>query len=125
MNHAESALQKAVAQFLTLALPPTAWWTAIGHGGFALDAKTGARMKAMGVKAGVPDLLIIWDGHAGFIELKAAGGKLSPAQHVTRTALRNAGCYYGVENSVEGVDNRLRCWGIPLRASVGAQRAAA
>jgi hypothetical protein len=39
-----------------------------------------AIMKGFGVKAGVPDIIAIRDGRAFALELKAPGGRLTPAQ---------------------------------------------
>src|SRR4051812_27732994 len=52
----------------------------VGNGEWRHKA-TGGRLKAMGVRPGVPDLLVWADGGRCFgIELKASAGKLSPAQ---------------------------------------------
>lgn len=42
--------------------------------------KTASRLRAMGVIPGVPDFGYIANGKAGFLELKAEGGRLSPNQ---------------------------------------------
>jgi hypothetical protein len=39
-----------------------------------------ARMKARGLRPGVPDLLCVQHGRAWFLEVKAPKGRLSPAQ---------------------------------------------
>lgn len=63
------------------------------------DAVTGARLKAEGVVAGVPDIFLAvpWRGFAGlYIELKRQkGGKVSEAQEDVIAMLRRAG--YRVE----------------------------
>jgi hypothetical protein len=51
------------------------------------------------VRAGSPDLLIIRAGQPLFMELKAPGRKLSPAQVECHAALRRAGA------QIETVDN--------------------
>jgi hypothetical protein len=66
---------------------------AIPNGG-RRDAVTGARLKAEGVKAGVPDLLLPWPAggwHGLFIELKAPGGRVTVAQKRWIEWLRAAG----------------------------------
>lgn len=85
------------------------WWRAyarntslvmlhIPNGG-ARNAITGARMKAEGVAAGVPDILLAASRqgcHGLWIELKRQkGGRVSEAQEGIMTALRQAG--YRVE----------------------------
>ena len=65
-----------------------AWHTA--NGGHR-NAKEGAKLKMMGVLAGVPDLTIAHAGGFDMIELKAVGGKLSPAQEYVINGLRSLG----------------------------------
>ena len=75
---------------------------------------TGGRLKAMGVRAGVPDLLIWLPGGSGFgVELKAGTGKLSPAQtfwHATVTAL---GHRVYVVRSLDEMEAVLHTEGVP------------
>src|ERR1700682_4291340 len=82
--HPEQALQIAAAEYLTRALPDYARFTAFPAGGGG--RVRGARLKAMGLKGGVPDLLFWWRPYVarseawnearwlfGAIELKAPG----------------------------------------------------
>ena len=75
---------------------------------------TGGRLKAMGVRPGVPDLLAWADGGRAFgIELKAGAGKLSPAQtfwHSTVTAL---GHRVYVVRSLDEMEAVLRAERVP------------
>lgn len=49
--------------------------------GEARHARAGARLKRMGVIAGVPDLVFVTrEGRATFVEIKRPGGKLSESQ---------------------------------------------
>jgi hypothetical protein len=57
-------------------------------------------LKGMGMKAGVPDILLAFDGHAYFLELKA-GTYLSEAQKATHEALRAAKCPVAVVRSLD------------------------
>jgi hypothetical protein len=78
----EHQVQKAIAQYLDLR---GICYFAIPNGGKS-NVITATKLKAEGVKAGVPDLCIVHDGQAFFLEVKrpasTAGGKgrLSPAQ---------------------------------------------
>ena len=113
-RHPEQDLQRAVAEFLDLALPrPDAWWTTIPAGGGG--KVRGAFLKAAGLKAGVPDILIIWRGRAYWIELKSWAGKPSPAQVEVRNMLRLAGCSAEIARTVTDVELWCLGWGIPLR----------
>ncbi len=117
MKRPEQALQQQVAQFLDAALPDDAWWTAIPLGGGG--RLRGAILKGMGAKAGTPDLLIVYRGRAFWIELKAATGRLTPAQKVTHLRLTLAGCLVDTCRSVEEVAGVLGQV-IPLRARISA-----
>lgn len=84
----EEALQRAVASYLDVKAKehgfiwfhcPNSIWTSKSQAG---------RHKAMGMKAGVPDIIVIMHGGKSiFIELKTATGRLSPAQKEFHTKL--------------------------------------
>ena len=79
LNHPEDDLQRAVLQYLALAVSKHYIVVAIPNGGKRnmLEAKI---MKGLGVRAGTPDIHISGCGFSGWLELKAEGGRLSPAQ---------------------------------------------
>jgi hypothetical protein len=127
--HPEQQLQISVAQFLSVALRPPTIWTAFPAGGGG--RVRGAFLKAMGLKAGWPDLLVIHP--AGFsrsgslvvgIELKAAKGRPTPEQAAMDSAFFCAGAHYRIARSLDEVEGFLRGVGIPLHASAGAKAAA-
>lgn len=70
-NHFEDSLSIAVAEFLRTAKPECMWWHSPNGG--RRNAREAARLKRMGVLAGVPDyIFILPDNNVGFIELKLA-----------------------------------------------------
>lgn len=93
-EHHEQVSLMAWAEWASLDRPELALLFAIPNGG-ARDAVTGARMKAEGVKAGVPDLFlpVARCGYHGlYIELKRRdGGKVSPSQQWWIDALTEQG----------------------------------
>lgn len=109
----EQSLQQIVAAYFHWALPPNVYWTAVGHGGGG--ALRGAILKGMGVKAGAPDLLLISDGRAFLIELKAEHGTLSQAQLTAHTMIRSAGAQVEVCRSLDKVRDQLAIWRISTR----------
>lgn len=54
---------------------------------------------------GLPDRLIILNGHSFFVEVKSGSGKLSPFQIYTHKLLAGHGAKVYTVNSKEGVDS--------------------
>ena len=48
--------------------------------GMFTNAREGAKFKAQGVIAGVPDLVFVWQGKTHYIEVKTEKGRLSEQQ---------------------------------------------
>jgi hypothetical protein len=109
----EQRLQRAVADYLAWTLLPPTWFTAIPAGGGG--ELRGRILKGMGLRAGVPDILIVHEGRAHWVELKSARGSLSEAQRTTHSALTATGCPVVVCRSLEEVQGALWAWGIPTR----------
>ncbi len=97
----EQILQRQVAAYLSWALTPPAWFTSIPAGGGG--EMRGRILKGTGYKAGCPDLMILFDGRAHFIELKSAKGVLSEAQKQIHDELRAAQCPVEVCRSLDDV----------------------
>lgn len=75
--------------------------------------RTGARLKAMGVRKGAADLLIFAPpGQAYCLELKSAKGRLSPEQKEFQAACIGMGIPYAVASSPEDVETILDAWGV-------------
>ncbi len=89
MRGIEQSLQRQVATYLGWALKPPAWYSSIPAGGGG--EMRGRIIKGTGYKSGTPDILIIAEGRAHFIELKSPRGVLSEAQRRTIPALGAAG----------------------------------
>lgn len=82
MRRPESAMQRALIRRCDLAGWPASAIVAIPNGGYRTRAEA-ARLKAEGVRAGMPDLWlpVARGGRFGLmLELKAAGGRLSAEQ---------------------------------------------
>ena len=118
--HPEDDLQQSVVEFLTVALPSDAVFAAVPNGG-RRNAREAARMKAAGVRAGMPDLLVFHGGRVTGIELKAPktatqrAGVVTEVQRDTMEALRTAGIPCWVCHSLDEVEDALRANGVPLR----------
>lgn len=82
----------------------------VPNGGWR-SATEGARLKAQGVVAGVPDLCILIEGRAHFLELKAPGGSVSERQKFTMRRIRDAGAPTAIANTMEAAFEALTRWG--------------
>lgn len=113
----EHRLQMAVASFLSATLPRDCYWTSVDAGQGRMDVRAGRMRKARGVKAGVPDVILVHRGYFYGLELKASKGRLSEAQHVAHSQIHDAGGIVVVCHSIEEVETALRAWNIPLRGT--------
>jgi hypothetical protein len=109
--------QKTDNAFLGKALPDDAYFSAIDHAR-KMSKAAGAQRKARGVKAGLPDWLIVWHGITLWIERKV-DASLSEGQKTTRDALRANGHHWALAKSLEDVEAACRDVGIPLKATLG------
>lgn len=103
----EAALQRACVEILDRfvpAPPDGPAWTAVNPVPAKSRAVAGLS-KALGMRAGWPDLQLIWRGRAVTIEMKAGkDGRLSDAQKKLRTEITLAG---GLWHEVRSVDEFL------------------
>ncbi len=123
--HPEDDLQAAVVKYLAAAKPKCIWY-AVPNGGVR-NVREAARFKAMGVRAGVSDLVFQWAGGSGCIELKAPGGRQSGRQKAFDFDCRLIGVPYVIASSIEEVHSALVSWGLvdPERVQVQPKRRSA
>jgi len=120
-QHPEDDLHRTVAAYLERAIPPFIPWTTMPAGGGG--KVRGARLKAMGLQSGWPDLQLIFRGRYIGIELKAPGRTLSKAQEALHERLMLSGGLIYTATSVEAVEGFLRGCGLPLKATTGTRTA--
>lgn len=123
-GHSEDDLAIQVASALRVLLPPHVVWFHCPNGG-KRDAREGARFKAMGVLAGVPDLFFLWkDDHneqqIAFIELKVGKNGPTDAQLAFADRARHCDAAFAICRSVDSVIDQLRQWGISIRGRIAA-----
>jgi VRR-NUC domain len=99
----EQQLQRAVFQHLRARGAPNVFAFHPANGGFRTPAEA-AIFKGLGVVPGVPDVIIIRDGKTYALELKAEGGRVTPAQEKAIDDLRRAGADAGI---AVGIDDAL------------------
>lgn len=114
----EAQIQRAVASYLSLVLPNSVMWSAIGHGGGGKIR--GAQLKGMGLRRGVPDIYIAWNiGHGQqtlWIELKSKDGRQSDEQKQFQVCVENIGHSYRVCRSLDEVVNGVILCSVPTKA---------
>lgn len=69
-----------------------------------------AKLKRMGLRPGVSDLVIVKDGQAHFLEIKKPGGKRSVGQVDFAADCMIAGSKYGLAWSYDEAINILQKW---------------
>ena len=113
MRHVEYQIHKAIADYLTVSLTRGVWWTTFPAGGGG--KARGARLKGIGLKIGVPDILIVHKGLAYWMEVKAPKGRVSLEQDAAHEDLWAAGSPTAIVRSVDDVIGTLKAWMIPHR----------
>lgn len=109
----EAIFQRTVAEFFEWALPQDVVWYHVPNGGFRKKAEA-ARLKAMGVKAGVHDFVFLWRGQYFELDLKVRGNTLSKEQREHAVRVTKAGGRVGsASDTLEDVCRQLDEWGIP------------
>lgn len=112
-SQSEIALHIEVAGYLDVWLDPRVWWSTFpaGGGGF----HRGQQLKSMGLKPGVPDILLLWGRMFG-IELKTEDGDLSDVQIRVHSHMVAAGAWVATCRSLDHVKLILNQWQIPIVA---------
>jgi hypothetical protein len=83
---------------------------------FGNDAERARQMgtlKGDGLKVGFPDLIVLWDGGCGFLEVKRPGGKLSDRQAAMHAKLVAIGHHVAKVESPFEAQSALLAWGAP------------
>ena len=101
--------QRALADHLRLRATPGTYWFHPDNGG-ARTAIEGPILKACGVRAGTPDLILIKDGKTFGLELKAGNGRVSPAQAQAHAEMKAAGAEVAVATGIDEAIKQLEVW---------------
>ena len=111
----EGQLHASVAELLDVLLLSPAFFTTFPAGGYGLSKALGGIMKRRGLKAGMPDILVFYDGRCIGIELKVGKNKLSAAQVMTIDKLERAGIKVYVCRTIDQIVSLLVKEKFPLR----------
>lgn len=113
-SYPEDKIQASIVAYLRTVLPNCRVF-AIANGGLRTKREA-ARLKWTGVLAGVPDVEIIAPGGKAYmIEVKAAGGSLSPEQKAFRDWMIANAVPHLVARSIEDVRAALAFWGVETK----------
>lgn len=115
----EARLQAAIVQHLKLCGAPGVLWF---HPPNEARRSYGlaASLKAIGMVAGVADLIILHQGRAYALEIKAKGGKQSPAQAAFEADCAAAGVPYACVDNIAAALTVLHDWAVIRRMTVAA-----
>lgn len=120
MKREEQNAQIAVVQFLDAALAPPAFVFHVPNGGARTKAEASI-LKAMGVKAGVPDLFVVAPGNAVVaIEMKAERGRARKDQDRRMEDLRACGIPTAICRTLAEVIDAVEAAGIRLKGRIAA-----
>lgn len=118
----EDQLHQSVAELLDWVLLPPAFYTTFPAGWGVLSPSMAQRLKRCGLKAGMPDILLFYDGSCYGIELKAGKNAVSRDQTLTITKLSKAGVPVWICHSIDEVVDVLHVTGMPTRPITGDPR---
>lgn len=108
MQHPEDRLHISCVRYFAYAHPELALLLHHSPNGGKRNAREAARFKAMGTRAGFPDLALLvprGNYHGAFFELKAPKGVLSAHQKAYIEALREQGYYVAIIRSIDDFIN--------------------
>jgi hypothetical protein len=107
----ERQTHQALVQHLELRLPRDTFWWHPATGG-KRTIITGALMKSLGSKPGLPDIMLIAAGRVYGVELKSERGRLSSVQKDCHEAMRAAGTIIAIAGSLDHALDLLGEWGL-------------
>jgi hypothetical protein len=110
----EQAIQRAVFQHLNARSMPGVFAFHCPNGGKRSRIE-GAIFKSLGVKAGVPDVIIFYRSQIFGLELKATKGRLTPIQRQTLNDMEVAGARTAIAHSLDEALVTLEFWGVLRR----------
>ena len=123
-DHPEYDIHKNVAECLRWQKPDCVWFHV--YNGAYMSKATAGKSRALGVLAGVADLVFVLPGLSekhpatvGFIELKAPKGALSDNQKAFRDKVKALRAWYAEARSIEDVQQILRTWGVTFAHARG------
>jgi hypothetical protein len=103
MEKTESKIQQEAIMHIWNTMPETRLCLFHVPNGMFTNAREGAKFKAQGVIAGVPDLVFVWNGKTHYIEVKTEKGRLSEQQKALHQKWAEQGVIVNVVRSSEEI----------------------
>ncbi len=114
MNRPEQEIQKLLFKHIRSRAMPGVFAFHCPNGGKRSKIEASI-FKGLGVKAGIPDVLIFYRAQIFGLELKAGKGRVSPAQLATMNDMEVAGARVAVARSLDEALITLEYWGVLRR----------
>lgn len=105
----EAQVQRAVIDHLQRRGVKKLYWFHVPNGG-RRGRIEGANFKRLGVKAGVPDLMLIHGGRTYALELKREKGRASGKQLLAHLSLQEAGAIVATAYGLDEAVRQLEAW---------------
>lgn len=105
----EQDIQRAVFRHIALRGVPNLFAFHPANGGFRrpVEAKI---LQGQGVRSGVPDVILIHAGRTYGLEIKAKGGRATPAQLDALAAMQAAGATTAITEGLDRTIEQLEQW---------------
>lgn len=119
MKHTETQIHIAIYHWIKTVSPSTICLH-VPNGGLR-SKREAAKLKAMGVLPGVPDLILICEAPGpclAFLEIKAPRAYLTPEQKLFISRIDAMGVPYAVVRSIDEVRTIFRYWNVPSREAM-------
>lgn len=108
----EDSIHRAILIYLDRVLPngaTPAWHTPNGG---KRGIATARKMKALGTRAGFPDLAFLWQGKFYALEVKTSTGNQREAQKDWQGYITTSGGFYAIVRSIDDTKAQLKSWGV-------------
>ena len=112
-RHTEWSLQIQVTKLLAQYLPDNVFWSALSNA--PRTALAGYLARLRGVRSGLTDIIVVYDGRVIWVEMKSPAGVASKVQRQVCAELRAAGADWYLARSAEAALVALRLSNVPFR----------
>lgn len=112
LRRPEEAIQRDTIKLLYAVEPECIWAHVPNQRASAIQRMI---LSGLGVKAGFPDLVFLWRGGGGVMEMKAAKGRLSSEQRAFRDECKRLGIPHEVIREPEAAVRALESWGVGMK----------